>query len=163
MNFNNLKHIIPFLIIGSFFIFIISAILSSFFIIVLPLADDWCKDGDMIQIGEDEYEYVCFEFKNEVEELKYYHNKEMLKRNKYLVGLEYVIGYLLTSLCFVFIPKWRKRISHKDLKTNLLISIGVAFAISIVGNLFFSWILPPPVNWFPEFFRNSSSKPLQII
>ena len=154
MDFNKPKHIIPFLIIGSFIMFIISAVLSSFFIITLPLADDWCKDGDTIQIGEDEYEYVCFEFKNEAEALKYYHNKDMLKRNKYLVGINYIIGYLFTSLCFCFIPKWRNKINIKNLKVNLLVSIGIAFAISIVGVLFYSWILPPPINWFPEFFRN---------
>lgn len=154
MYFDNLKHIIPFLIIGSFIIFIIGAILSSFFIIVLPLADDWCKDGGMIQVGTDDYEYMCFEYKNEAEMIKHYHNKEMQKRNKYLIGIEYAIAYFLTSICFCFIPKLRKKINIADFKRNLFISLMVAFGISIIGSLFYSWILPAPVEWFPSIFRD---------
>lgn len=154
MYFDNLKHIIPFLIIGGFLLYIIAATISSFLIIVLPLGEDWCLDGDYLQVSEDEYEYVCFEFKNELEEFKYYHNMEMAKRNKYVYIISFLIAYLLTSFCFCFIPKWRNKISKEVFRKNLLISAGVALAITFLGPLLFGFILPPPAEWFPSIFRD---------
>ena len=154
MDYNNKKHIITYIIVGGFVFYILSAIISSIFIISVPQDKDWCLESIEIQVSENDYKTECIEFKNDFEMLKYYHNKEMVRRNKYLVFLEFILAFLATSLFFYFIPKWKGHVSNEDNASKFLILTLIAFLISTIAPLIFSWILPAPVNWFPQIFKD---------
>jgi hypothetical protein len=101
------RNTVLFLIIGGFFFYLLGAVLSSLFIVSIPMDEDWCKRGEKILVAEDQYEFFCVEFKNELQEEIYYHNKRMAERNGRLIWGKLGFGYAICLFIFLIIPKWK--------------------------------------------------------
>jgi hypothetical protein len=147
------RDVLLFLVCGGFVAYLLAAVLSAVFIVALPMADDWCLKSEEVQTGPDSYETVCVVFKNSFEQAKHYHNRRMIGRNKVLLGIEFAVGLAVTALLFHWIPKWKGLVqSHEDEKTwyILLLAVGVSLVVPRV----FSWLLPPPADWFPAIFSD---------
>jgi hypothetical protein len=129
--------------------------MQSLFVISVPLDDDWCFDMREIQTGEDEYSFECFEFKNEFEEAKYNHNVKSSDINFYIYLGGFILNVFLIYLIFHKLPqRINKNEEYRQLNENEIFEfIMMTFAIILIAPWVFSFLLPPPVEWFPDFFR----------
>ena len=158
MDYYNGRHCIIYIIITGFVFYLLSAVMSALFIYVLPLAEDFYTDY-WENIYEDpeggiSYEFYITEFKNDFEKRKFYHNKAMEKRNTYLIWLNFVIAVVITSVVFYFIPE-RRKVSNENSYTGVFISIlAMAFCVTFIMPLMFSFILPSPIEWFPKILKD---------
>ncbi|NLC67800.1 MAG: hypothetical protein GX754_03220 [Clostridiaceae bacterium] len=92
-------------------------------------------------------------YDNEFEVNKYFHNERMVKRHTYIFVSMIIVGIIASFLLFYFIPKWKGvKIEHDDYDHTFSILMLGAFTAGLVP-LLFGWILPPPVDWFPNVFR----------
>jgi hypothetical protein len=146
------KPVIAYLVIAGFLFYVLHTFLQVVFIVTLPMEEGWAVETEEFDTA-DGTETVVTEFKDEYEEAKYYHNEQMLDRNKYLIGAEFALGLGLTILLFHFIPKWKAGGVQKDEPDKPISILFLAFGITIIMPLVFSWILPPPVEWFPSYLR----------
>jgi hypothetical protein len=83
MDTRNPRQVLTYLFLAGAFFYLAGALWSAYFIVSLPQAEDWCKDW--IEPNPDAGGsgfYGCVSFKNDVEASKYYHNKQMLARNR---------------------------------------------------------------------------------
>lgn len=152
MNVSNRVHVIAFLLIGGVLLYVGSAIWDAFFLPVVPNDPDWCKYGEETEVGYDRYtgpetEWRCVEFKNMLEEVKYYHNLNMRERNRYRVYGALAIGIAVSVLVFHVIPTWRGTRSTNT--SGIAVALVLGFAVSVLAPLALSWALPAPVEWFP--------------
>jgi len=146
------KNIVLYLLIGGFLFYTVSAILSAIFITPIPMDSDWCKDGEVVQIGENDSEFICFEFKNEWQKSIYYYNQKMIGRNKNLFWLRLFSILIITVFIFYVIPKWKRNLNvekSKAIGSSIALSIGIVLLMPF----FFSLILPPPNEWLPKIFE----------
>ena len=156
MSLNKLAHVIAFAIALGIIAFLASALWGAIFIVSLPMDEDAITDWIEIETGEDRYggvqtEWHPTEFKNSLEELKYYHNVRMRDRNGYWVYGEMIVGGLLGLFVFYIVPKWRKTQETQHGTTGF--AIGGAFLgvlVVLIVPLVLSWVLPAPVKWFPQ-------------
>ena len=72
MSLKKPANVIVFAIVLGLIAYLASAFWSAIFIVSLPMAEDAVVDAIEIQTGEDDYEWRPVEFKNSLEELKYY-------------------------------------------------------------------------------------------
>lgn len=156
MSLNKPAHMIGFVIVLGFVAYLTSALWSAIFIVSLPMDDDAITDAIEIETGEDRYggvetEWRPIEFKNSLEELKYYHNVQMRDRNGYWVYGQLIVGGLIGLFVFYIVPKWRNTLETQHDTTGIAVGgafIGVLVVLivpSIIG-----WALPAPVKWFPQ-------------
>jgi hypothetical protein len=145
------KPVIAYLMIAGLLFFVLHTFLQVVFIVTVPMEEGWAVQTEEYDTAGGT-ETMVTEFLDEYEEAKYYHNLSMLERNKYLIGTEFVLGAALTFLLFHFIQKWKTGGDSEDHEKTFLI-LMLSFGVSIVMPLIFSWILPPPVEWFPSYFR----------
>ena len=157
MDYYNKKFIIPYLFIAGFIFYLLAAVLDSIFIVALQQDEDWCLESIDIEMEgrlTNSYETECVRFKNDFAMLKHYHNQKMVSRNKYLIFIEYIVAFLITTLFFYFIPKWKGRLGNLQRSDMIFIILMIAFCISIIIPLILDWILPAPVKWFPQIFKD---------
>jgi len=155
MDISSRKQMIGFILVAGLFFYLASALWSALFIVSLPQEKDWCKEW-FRQERETRFETVlveeCVEFNNTLEELKYYHNREMYDRNRYWGYGCILAGALLVIFVFHVIPKWRGRLNDSLLRSSetWLVALLLGFVVSVVVPLVLGWILPAPVKWFPD-------------
>ena len=130
-----------------FFFYAISAVWSAIFIVALPQDSDWCLETHTFQIGENEYEERCIAFKNKAAQIKHIYNLRMVERNRYWIYLCVFLGGILGVIVLGRMngiaeidPGWPG--------SSAQFVLGCCMAL--VGPLLFSWLLPPPIDWFPE-------------
>lgn len=153
MNYNNKKHLFAYFIFAGMLMYLLHAALQSVFIISLPMEEGWAVET----VQTDEREYIT-EFKNELEQAKYYHNTDMLKRNKYLMFGEFLFVFGISYLVFHLIPKW-KNILNNESGLAVFFTIGIiSFIVLFIAPLVFSIILPTPSEWFPDIFIDTHDK-----
>ena len=75
MNINDKKQVIGYLLVAGFAAYVFAAMLSAIFIIAVDMDEGWCLESMEFQTGPDSYETQCVEFKNRLEEYKFYHNR----------------------------------------------------------------------------------------
>lgn len=155
MDYHNKKQVILYIFIVGFLLFCIRAGLNSYYVIKVPHEDNWCKKWVEIPVGENKEEYRCVEFKNEIEKMKYYHNRTQQEHNENIYWGITIFGAIITILTFHYIPKWKnikyKNKTEKNDKIEAIIIIIVA--TTGVAPLIYHYILPPPIEWFPDIFR----------
>ena len=153
MDIDNKKHLLGFLFIGGVLAYLLHAAFGAVFVVAVPLAPDWCHDFQEVQTAADEYKQECFAFKNAFEEAKYRHNQRMIGRNKFLIAVQFGLWFAAAGLVFHWIPTWRGiPLVHDGAERFFAIAV-LAFATSVIAPLVLSWLLPPPVEWFPSIFR----------
>jgi len=155
MSINKPVHVIIFAIVLGFFSFLASATWSAIFIVSLPMAEDAIIDAVEIETGEDRYgtiqtEWWPIEFKNSLEELKYYHNLQMLDRNRYWLYGQLILGGLLSLCAFYIIPKWRNTLDPEDSSRVVVTSVFLGVLTVLIMPFVFGRVLPAPVKWFPQ-------------
>lgn len=161
MDLNNKRHLLIFILPASLGAYLLKAALSAVFVVSVPMAPDWCLDYQEIQTGPDDFSYRCVAYKSPLEEAKHRHNLQMIDRNKVLFAIEFVLWFGIAALAFHWVPTW------KGIRTSVsggekFISLGVlAFVVLVVGPLVLSWLLPPPVDWFPGVFREINEAQVQ--
>lgn len=128
--------------------YLLMATLSAFFIAAVPQARDWCRDFYERVDQDDQVVSTCVSFKNDFEERKYHHNLEMLSRNKTLLWLNIGIWSIVGFVVFHLVPTW------KGLPTvGALGAAGIGATTALLVPIALSWILPAPVEWFPDVLR----------
>jgi hypothetical protein len=136
------------LVLGGVFFYIFGAVLSTLFFPIAPLAEDWCLDGEGVRVGPGSYRFECLEFRNKLEEAKFQHNRSIPLRMRFLVGVEFLLGFSVVSLFFYFVPE-RSGESKKAGPDFLLWLSLLAFLMTVVIPMLLGWLLPPPVGWIP--------------
>ena len=134
------------------FAYLLRAALAAIFVIAVPLADDWCTEWVTIPgDGNDLDEEVCVEFRSDYEEDKYYHNKAMETRNLYLNVFTLLLCCGVAWFVLRQIPNWKGQSTDR-------IGVGTVLAVGFLAWLVIPWflslVLPPPVDWFPQVFRD---------
>lgn len=153
-------HVLCFAIVLGVTAYLASALWSAVFIVALPMDEDAITDAIEIETGEDQYggvqtEWRPIEFKNSLEELKYYHNVRMRDRNRYWVYGSLIVGGLIGLFVFHTIPKWRSILEPQDDATgNAIGAVIVGVLAVLVVPFIISRVLPPPAKWFPQEIRN---------
>jgi len=159
--------LITFIIFAGFFFYVLNAIWGAFFIQTVPQASNWCLDWSLFQ-SNGNTEIRCTSYLNELEERKYYHNLSMLMRNTYWTYSTFITGPFLALLIFFPLAWRRERTVEKKAEFDEVVGVGfvyvgTGFSASFVVPLLLSSILPPPVEWFPEWIVEYSESQRQQI
>jgi RsiW-degrading membrane proteinase PrsW (M82 family) len=156
MSLNKPIHVIAFAVVLGIIAYLASAVWSALFIVSLPMDEDAITDAVELESGEDRYgnpetEWVPIEFKNSLEELKYYHNVKMRDRNgRWVVG-QTIAGGFLGLLVFFIVPKLRGNPEQqRDATGDAIGSVFLGIVVVLLVPLVLSWLLPPPAKWFPR-------------
>ena len=149
-------HVIAFTVSLGIAAFLASALWGAFFIVALPMDDDAITNVIEIERGENRYGVVQterrpIEFKNPIEQSKYYHNVRMRDRNSYWVYGQMIVGGLFGLFVFYILPKWRNTLeSHHDTTETVCTGAILGVMAVLIVPIVLSWILPAPVKWFPQ-------------
>jgi hypothetical protein len=156
MDTRNPRHVLAFVfLIGAFF-YLAGALWSAYFIISLPQAEDWCKDWIEPDPDARGSGFTgCVGFKNDVEGTKYYHNKQMLVRNRKWVYATIGAAILLSLFVFWYFPS---RIHHRQVPHDAFATAIVLGFIAAVIAPIYSWALPAPTTWFPSFIVEAAQQ-----
>ena len=150
------SHVILFAIVFGLVAYLASALWCAIFIVSLPMDEDAITDAIEIETGGDRWrgartEWLPIEFKNSLEELKHYHNVRMRDRNRYWVYGELIVGGFLGLFLFYIVPKWRYPQETLPHKTELAFGGALVGVCSVlIVPLVIGWVLPAPMNWFPQ-------------
>lgn len=157
MKFNNNRHLFVYLLSVGFMTYILTAMLSTVFIVPVKMDNGWCLEWKELEFKPDNYEKVCVEFKNSFEETKYFHNLQMMERNEKLYSFVYLFFLFSSIFVFYFIPKWTNG-SYESFSLVFLNLLVLNFiAIYIVAQII-GYILPAPADWFPQIFTEIHEK-----
>lgn len=167
MNFL-LKHMRVFLLlyvlIGGFFFYLLGATIDTIFVPTLDQPEGFCEDWTE-RVFRWHRAQDCVKFKNQVEELKYKHNKRMEKRSSQKVVLLFVLASGLTYLLMVLRPALFFETGDYLRYTTGIIATAVFFGVILgfVMPLIYQALLPPPVQWFPEEFTEIRRARVELI
>lgn len=159
MSANNRIHVIGFAIVLGSLAYLASALWSALFIVTLPMDKAAIVDAIEIETGVDRFgdvqtEWHPIKFKNSIEELKYYHNANMMERNSYWIGGLVVVGGVIGLFAFYLIPKWRDKLEYQgDPPVPVMGSFILGVSVVLIIPFLLSWILPAPATWFPREIR----------
>jgi hypothetical protein len=157
MNTRNPRHVLAFAFLVGVFFYLAGAVWSAYFIIALPQAEGWCKDWvePHPDAGGSGFS-GCVGFKNDVEESKYYHNKQMLARNTKWIYATIGAAILLSLLLFWYFPN---RIHHRQVPRDAFVTATVlGFIAALIVPMILSWMLPAPSTWFPKFIVEAAQQ-----
>lgn len=150
-------HLIVFAVLVGVVAYFSSALWSAIFIVSLPMDADAIIDSVEVETGENESKWYPTEFKNSLEEGKYYHNRRMRDRNRYWVFGQLIIGGLVGVFAFYVVPKWRSKLDGRYEPPAFVIGgiiVGVLTVLMIPFLL--RCVLPAPIHWFPQELVNIS-------
>ncbi len=147
-----------FVIVGGFAFYVLNVLWSAYFFIGLPQQEGWCLEWDWIEHYDGAIEYICTEPINDKEKSINYHNLAMIERNKYWLYSTSVTGPLLALFLFLWLPKLIGAQTVADdqyVITPDVVAIGaVGLVASFVAPWVYQYVLPAPVDWFPDFIGN---------
>ena len=155
MNIRNPFHVGGYFLLIGLMLWLILAVSQGIFLPSVPQAQDYCSRWVPIPDGVDAPERLagsshrCVEFRNTLEQLKYYHNLRMVKRNRIVLYVTMGAGIMTSFLLFYAIPKWRKRKYFQGSYSYAsgIIGLGMLAAFSPI---LYGFVLPPPSKWFPD-------------
>jgi hypothetical protein len=169
MSMKNPFHVVCFTLLGTFVLWLGHAYLAGFFITSVPQDQHYCKKWVPLPEDADGAERLagssvrCVEFVNRLERLKYYHNLRMVERNRILLYVVMVAGFLLSIIVFYMFPRFRGKINSWDeAPIGGILILGFLLSIShiVVGPL-----LPAPSRWAPavlnDYFEARRGESLQ--
>lgn len=151
MNINNKRHIVIYLVSAGIMAYFLMAGLSAIFITPVEMGKGWCLEWKEFEVRPDSYEKVCITFKNSFEEVKSFHNLQMLKRNDLLYSYVYYFFLLCSIFIFYFIPKWNGN-NYEGFGVTFLSLIVINIIVIYIISKAIGYILPPPIEWFPDIF-----------
>src|SRR5690554_2418978 len=104
MNEDNPVYVVGVALLIGIMVYLGSALWSALFIPAVPMDADWCHDGPEALEHKIMYDVACFDFKNDVEMAKYYHNAELIDRNRRWVYGTWAFGALMGVVAFYLVP-----------------------------------------------------------
>ena len=142
-----------YVIFAGLFFFVVSVSVELVFIPMLDMPANWCKKWDTKKIGYQTRD-ECVDFKTDLDELKYDHNRKMEERQKAKVYGLFISAAVLTFLIMLLSPG--KIIEHKITYENYTGAVAIAvFYGVIIGFMLpvvLDAVLPPPKEWLPNEF-----------
>lgn len=160
MSWRSRKQVTMYIMVSGCCAYVLSVALSAIFIVALPMAPDWCRGWHEYETGPTQTREVCMSFKNEFEQSKYYHNLDMVKRNKMIVYGGMVFWFGVTALLFHLIPAW-KGLHNSGLGDSFVALVAMSLVTAVLVPWILSAILPPPNEWFPQVFRDMNDAQVQ--
>ena len=142
-----------YIIIGGFLIYLLGAAIDLIFIPSLDMRDGWCNKWAEKKVI---YRRIreCTDFRNEIDELKFKHNKNMEKRNSYKM-----FSFFFSASLVTYWLMWLNPAKFFDKKTAFEHNTGVMATAVYYGvflgflmPIIFQEMLPSPLEWFPNEF-----------
>ena len=140
-----------YLVFAGLFFTLVSITFDPIFIPRLDMPGNWCEQWEERRIGYQARE-ECVEFKTDLDEMKYQHNRKMEKRQTTKVHGLFIFATLLTFSIMLLSPG--KFIDYKITLKNYTGAVAIAvFYGVIIGFLLpvaLEAMLPPSHEWLPN-------------
>jgi hypothetical protein len=153
-----------YLLIGGVFFYLLGATIDTLFVPTIDQPDGFCEEWT-----ERAFRWYraqdCIKFKNQIEELKYKHNKRMEKRSSTKVLVLFLLAAGVTYLLMVLRPTLffdkgdYLGYTTGMVATAVLLGVVIGFMIPIVCQA----VLPAPAEWFPEEFMEIRRARVELI
>jgi hypothetical protein len=153
-----------YVIIGGFFFYVLGATIDTIFIPTLDQPEDFCEDWTE-RVFRWYRTQDCVMFKNQMEELKYKHNKRMENRSSRKVPFLFFIASSITYLLMVLRPTlFFDKDSYLGYSTGMVASaVLLGVMLGIIMPIIYHALLPPPMEWFPEEFMEIRRARIELI
>ncbi len=140
-----------YMLIGGFFFYLMGITIDTIFVPTIEqpegFCEKWTERAFRWHRAQD-----CVEFSNQLEELKYKHNKRMEKRSARKVLFLFLLATGITYLLMVLRPTlfFEKgnylRYTTGIIATAVLMGVVLGFMMPII----YQALLPPPPDWLPQ-------------
>lgn len=140
------------------FIFYITSVFTSIIDPSFGLEKGFCKTWDERYVGEDDagneqFEEICVEFKDNLSEQMYYYNSGVQDRRFFwLIGQVLVSTFIMifiTKLLYSTTEEKKELIGNMSPMGSFLTLAFTVLIVGSIGSLIFSWILPKPASYLP--------------
>ena len=153
-----------YLLIGGVFFFLLGATIDTIFVPVIEQPEDFCEEWTERAFRWHRAQ-DCIKFKNQMEELKYKHNKRMEKRSSRKTLFLFLLASGGTYLLMVLRPTLffdkgdYLGYTTGMIATAILLGVVIGFMIPIICQA----VLPAPAEWFPEEFMEIRQARVELI
>ncbi len=153
-----------YMLIGGFFFYLMSITVETIFVPTIEQPEGFCKEWTERAFRWQRVQ-DCVKFENNLEELKYKHNKRMEKRSDRKVlflfllatGVTYVLMVLRPTL---FFEKGNYlRYTTGIIATAILMGVVLGFMMPII----YQALLPAPSDWLPQEFMEIRRARIELI
>ena len=154
-----------YIVIGGFLIYLLGAAVDLIFIPTLEMSDGWCKNWTEKKVT---YRRVreCTDFRNEIDALKFKHNKRMEKRHSYKMFAIFFSASLVTYLLMWLNPAnfFDKTTAFEHNTGMMATAVYYGVFLGFLMPIIFQELLPSPHEWFPnEFIEIRQARVEQIL
>ena len=151
MSLSEKSHIIVFAIVLGSVAYLADVLWAAIFLVPLPNDEDAVVHWIEIQTGANSYKSHPGEFKNSIEELKYYNNVQMVERNTYWLGGLAIVGGAIGLFAFYVVPKCRNNLGlERDNATIAISGIVIGVLVVVITPVIIARFLPASDKWFPK-------------
>ena len=153
-----------YLLIGGAIFYLLGATFDIIFVPTIEQTEDFCEEWTERAFRWHRAQ-DCIKFKNQIEELKYKHNKRMEKRTSrkalFLFLLAAGITYLLMVLRPTLFFDKGDYLGYTTgmIATAILLGVVIGFMMPIICQA----LLPAPAEWFPEEFTEIRQARIELI
>ena len=153
-----------YLLIGGVFFYLLGVTFDTIFVPAIDQPEDFCEEWTERAFRWHRAQ-DCIKFKNQIEELKYKHNKRMEKRTSrkalFLFLLASGVTYLLMVLRPTLFFDKGDYLGYTTgmIATAILLGVVTGFMIPIICQA----LMPPPAEWFPEEFLEIRQARVELI
>jgi hypothetical protein len=153
-----------YLLIGGVFFYLLGATFDIIFVPAIEQTEDFCEEWTERAFRWHRAQ-DCIKFKNQIEELKYKHNKRMEKRSSRKALFLFLLAsggtYLLMALRPTLFFDRGDYLGYTTgmIATAILLGVVIGFMIPIICQA----LLPAPAEWFPEEFMEIRQARVELI
>ena len=153
-----------YLVIGGLIFYLLGATFDTIFVPTIDQPDGFCEEWTERAFRWHRAQ-DCIKFKNQVEELKYKHNKQMEKRSSRKALVLFLLASGATYLLMVLRPTlFFDRGDYLGYTTGMiatavLLGVVIGFMIPIICQA----LLPAPAEWLPEEFMEIRRARVELI
>ena len=153
-----------YLLIGGVFFYLLGATIDTIFVPAIDQPEDFCEEWTERAFRWHRAQ-DCIKFKNQIEELKYKHNKRMEKRTSrkalflFLLASGVTYGLMVLRPTLFFDKGDYLGYTTGMIATAILLGVVIGFMIPIICEA----LLPPPAEWFPEEFAEIRQARIELI
>jgi hypothetical protein len=153
-----------YMLIGGFFFYLMSVTVDTIFVPTIDQPDGFCEEWTERAFRWHRAQ-DCVKFKNNLEELKYKHNKRMEKRSDRKVLFLFLLATGVTYLLMVLRPALffeqgnYLRYTTGIIATAILMGVVLGFMMPII----YQALLPAPSDWLPQEFMEIRRARIELI
>ncbi len=150
-----LKYLLSFkllyMVIGGCFYYLLGVLIEPIFIPTLQMPDNFCLKWIETRSGYQK-QTECVEFSNNLDALKYKHNRQMESRraNK-MIGL-FIAASIITFLLMVLNPSlfFGSGVRIENYTGAIATAVFYGIILGFILPMIFQMLLPPPPEWLPR-------------